>query len=378
MIYVDNAATTRLCDAALQAMLPLLQEGYGNPSSLHRLGQEANRTLYQSRAAMARCLGCTPRELTFTSGGTESNNMALRSAAEWGRRNGRLHILSTAFEHHAVLRVLDRLAQEGFEVERLSPNAQHNISVEQVSAALRPDTCLVTAMFANNEVGSLLPIAELGALCRERGVLLHTDAVQVVGHLPLDLGTLGVDYLSLSAHKLHGPKGVGALYVRRGAPLSSLLLGGGQERGLRAGTENLPAIAGMSAALVQACDGMGENLRHVTALRSRLREGLSTLEGVHFNGDEAHHLPGLLSLCIDGVESESLLLLLDQKGICAGGGAACSAGSLEPSHVLLSLGRTPAQARSALRLSLSAGNTMDEVEQILRAIPPLVGRLRRS
>ncbi len=377
MIYADNAATTQPCEAALTAMLSVLQNQYGNPSSLHSLGQEASALLERARRNMANCLHCSPRELTFTSGGSEGANQVIRSAAQWGRKNGKTHILSTAFEHHAVLHTLEALEREGFAITLLQPNEKHNITAEQVEAALRPDTCLVSAMFANNEIGSVLPIAELGALCRRRGVLLHTDAVQAVGHIPVDVQALQVDYLTLSAHKFHGPKGIGALYCRRGAPLSPLLLGGAQERGQRAGTENLPAIAGMAAALEESCRNMEENLRHVTSLRTRLETGLRLLPGVTLNGDPTHRHPGIVNAVMEGLSSEALVLLLDQRGICASAGAACAAGSLEPSHVLLALGYSRQAAGGGVRLSLGAGNTEEEVEEILSALSAVVERLRR-
>ncbi|MCD8144911.1 MAG: cysteine desulfurase [Oscillospiraceae bacterium] len=376
MIYADNAATTRPSEAAIQAMLPCFRTNYGNPSSLHGLGQSAGESLFAARETIARCLNCQSREITFTSGGSEADNQAIRSAAAWGAKNGKRHILSTAFEHHAVLRPLEELAQRGFEVELLDVSRGHTVTAAQVEAALRPDTCLVSVTYANNEIGSIQPIGEIGAVCRQRGVLFHTDAVQAVGHLPIDVQAENIDYLSLSAHKFHGPKGIGALYCRQGAPLSSLILGGAQERGRRAGTENLPAIAGMATALDECCAHLEENRRKVSALRDRLIQGLCRIPHSALNGDPENRLPGNVSLCFEGVESESLLILLDQRGICAGAGAACASGSLEPSHVLLAIGRPMAVAHGALRLSLSEYNTSEEVDEILRVVPEVVERLR--
>ena len=376
MIYADNAATTQLSEAALCAMLPFFREQYGNPSSLHSPGQTAAEALFRAREAIARCLNCSPREIFFTSCGTESDNQALRTAAAWGAAHGKRHIISTAFEHHAVLRTLEALEQEGFQVELLDVSRGHNITAAQVEAAIRPDTCLVSAMFANNEIGSVLPVAGIGAVCRRNGVLFHTDAVQAAGQLPIDVQAQCIDLLSLSAHKFHGPKGIGALYCRRDLSPAGLILGGAQERGRRAGTENVPAIVGMAAALTESCDHMEENRLHVTALRDQLIDGLSRIPHCVLNGDPLHRLPGNVSFCFEGVEGEALLLLLDQRGIAAGSGSACASGSLEPSHVLLAVGRPRAIAHSSLRLSLSHTNTQDDADGMLRAVPEIVAKLR--
>lgn len=378
MIYVDNAATTKPCEAAVKAMLPYLTEAYGNPSSLHALGQAAGEALTRSRQNLARCLNCSPREIIFTSGGSEADNQAIRSAAAWGAKNGKRHIISTAFEHHAVLHTLEDLEKQGFQVDLLEVAEFQNVTAAQVEAAIRPDTCLVTAMYANNEIGSVLPVGEIGRICREKGVWFHTDAVQAVGHLPIDVQAQSIDYLSLSAHKFHGPKGIGALYCRRSAPLDSLILGGAQERGRRAGTENIPGIVGMAAALQEACSNLEEKADRVSALRDRLIEGLSEIPHSCLNGDREHRLPGNVNFCFEGVEGESLLLLLDQKGICASSGSACASGSLDPSHVLLAIGRPRAVAHGSLRLSLSEYNTSEEIDQLLRDIPEVIERLRTT
>lgn len=378
MIYADNAATTQLSRKALEAMLPYLQESYGNPSSLHAYGQAASEALTRSRESIAQCLNCSPREITFTSGGTEADNQALRSAAAWGAEIGKKHIISTAFEHHAVLRTLEALEKEGFQVELLDVSRGHTVSAGQVEAAIRPDTCLVSVMYANNEIGSVLPITEIGKICRERGILFHTDAVQAAGHLPIDVQAQNIDLLSLSAHKFHGPKGVGALYCRRGIPLTSLILGGAQERGRRAGTENLPGIVGMAAALEESCLNMEDSSRKVAELRDRLIQGLSVIPHSALNGDPVHRLPGNVNFCFEGVEGESLLLLLDQRGIAASSGSACASGSLEPSHVLLAIGRPRSVAHGSLRLSLSEYNTQEEIDEILQAVPEVVDILRKK
>ena len=375
-IYADNAATTRMSRTALDAMLPCLEELYGNPSSLHSVGQRAAEALADARHTVADCLGCTPQEIIFTSGGSEADNQALLSAARFGARKGKRHILSTAFEHHAVLHSLKRLEQEGFEVELLPVGATGTVTAAQVAAAIREDTCLVSVMYANNEIGSVLPIAEIGALCRERGILFHTDAVQAAGHLPIDVRAQSIDLLSLSAHKFHGPKGVGALYVRRGVPLTSLIEGGAQERGKRAGTENVPAIVGMAAALREACGHVAENAARVTTLRDRLIAGLSQIPHSALNGDPTNRLPGNVSFCFEGIEGESLLLLLDAEGICASSGSACTSGSLDPSHVLLAIGRPHEVAHGSLRLSLSEENTAEEIDRILDTVPRVVAYLR--
>ena len=368
-VYADNAATTKMSQTAIHAMLPYMERVYGNPSSLHSVGQEAAEALQSARETIAQCLGASPNEITFTSGGSEADNQALLSAAWLGLRKGKKHIISTAFEHHAILHTLKKLEKEGFEVQLLDVGPLGNITAQQVADAIRPDTCLVTTMYANNEIGSILPIAEIGAVCREKGVLFHTDAVQAAGHLPIDM-------LSLSAHKFHGPKGIGVLYARRGVPLTSLIEGGAQERGKRAGTENIPAIMGMAAALKEACEHMEANAAHVTHLRDRLIEGLSQIPHSALNGDPVNRLPGNVSFCFEGIEGESLLLLLDSKGICASSGSACTSGSLDPSHVLLAIGRPHEVAHGSLRLSLSEWNTDEEIDHILAEVPWVVEYLR--
>ena len=377
-VYADNAATTRMSRAAIDAMLPYMETIYGNPSSLHSIGQQAAAALLSARERIARCLNAAPREIYFTSGGSEADNQALLSAARLGERKGKKHILSTAFEHHAVLHMLQRLENEGFEVELLPVGPIGTVTAQQVKNALREDTCLVTVMYANNEIGSILPVGEIGAVCREAGVPFHTDAVQAAGHIPIDVKAQNIDMLSLSAHKFHGPKGIGLLYARQGVPLTSLIEGGAQERGKRAGTENLPAIMGMAAALEDACAHMDETAKTVSALRDRLIRGLSQIPHSALNGDPVNRLPGNVSFCFEGVEGESLLLLLDAKGICASSGSACTSGSLDPSHVLLAIGRTRELARGSLRLSLCAQNTDEDVDRILEAVPETVQYLRGS
>ena len=375
-IYTDNAATTKMSDTALAAMLPCLQDNYGNPSSLHSVGQRAAEALQSARETVARCLGCDPKEIIFTSGGSEADNQAIISAARWGALKGKKHIISTAFEHHAVLHTLKKLEKEGFEVELLPVGTTGTITPEQVAAAIRPDTALVTIMYANNEIGSILPIAEIGAVCREKGVIFHTDAVQAAGHLHIDVKAQNIDMLSLSGHKFHGPKGSGVLYARKGIPLVNVIEGGAQERGKRAGTENLPAIVGMAAALQEACDHIDENAAKVSALRDKLISGLSKVPHSALNGDPMHRLPGNVNFCFEGIEGESLLLLLDAKGICASSGSACTSGSLDPSHVLLAIGRPHEVAHGSLRLSLCEWNTEEEVDIILREVPRIVEYLR--
>ncbi len=375
-IYTDNAATTKMSDTALAAMLPCLQDNYGNPSSLHSVGQRAAEALQGARETVARCLGCDPKEIIFTSGGSEADNQAIISAARWGALKGKKHIISTAFEHHAVLHTLKKLEKEGFDVELLPVGTTGTITPEQVAAAIRPDTALVTIMYANNEIGSILPIAEIGAVCREKGVIFHTDAVQAAGHLPIDVKAQNIDMLSLSGHKFHGPKGSGVLYARKGIPLVNIIEGGAQERGKRAGTENLPAIVGMAAALQEACDHIDENAAKVSALRDKLISGLSKIPHSALNGDPVHRLPGNVNFCFEGIEGESLLLLLDAKGICASSGSACTSGSLDPSHVLLAIGRPHEVAHGSLRLSLCEWNTEEEVDIILREVPRIVEYLR--
>ena len=375
-VYADNAATTKMSQTAINAMLPYMERIYGNPSSLHSVGQEAAEALQSARETIAKCLNASPNEITFTSGGSEADNQALLSAAWLGLRKGKKHIISTTFEHHAILRTLKKLEKEGFEVQLLDVGPLGNITAQQVADAIREDTCLVTTMYANNEIGSILPIAEIGAVCKEKGVLFHTDAVQAAGHLPIDVKAQNIDMLSLSAHKFHGPKGVGVLYARRGVPLTSLIEGGAQERGKRAGTENIPGIMGMAAALQDACEHMEANAVHVSHLRDRLIEGLSQIPHSALNGDPVNRLPGNVSFCFEGIEGESLLLLLDSKGICASSGSACTSGSLDPSHVLLAIGRPHEVAHGSLRLSLSEWNTDEEIDHILAEVPWVVEYLR--
>lgn len=375
-IYADNAATTKMSRVAIDTMLPYMDRIYGNPSSLHSVGQRANEALCDARERIAKRLGCTPREITFTSGGSEADNQAILSAAAIGEKKGKKHIISTAFEHHAVLHTLEKLKKQGFEIELLDVHRKGNITAEEVKAAIRPDTCLVTVMYANNEIGSILPIAEIGKICRDAGVIFHTDAVQAAGHLPIDVAKQNIDMLSLSAHKFHGPKGIGVLYCRRCIPLISLIEGGAQERGKRAGTENLPAIMGMAAALDDACEHMEENAAKVSALRDRLIAGLSKIPHSVLNGDPVNRLPGNVHFCFEGIEGESLLLLLDAKGICASSGSACTSGSLDPSHVLLAIGHPHEIAHGSLRLSLCETNTDADVDDMLREIPAVVDYLR--
>ena len=375
-VYADNAATTKMSRVAMDAMVPYLESVYGNPSSLHSLGQEAKEALESARERIAKCLGCEPREIVFTSGGSEADNQAILSAARLGARKNKRHIISTAFEHHAVLHTLQKLEKEGFEVELLDVKEHHNITADQVRAAIRPDTCLVTCMYANNEIGSVLPIAQIGAVCKEAGVPFHTDAVQAVGHLPIHVKEQNIDLLSLSAHKFHGPKGIGALYARKGFPLANVIEGGAQERGKRAGTENLAAIVSMAAALEDACAHLQENMTKVTALRDKLIAGLSEIPHCALNGDPVNRLPGNVSFCFEGIEGESLLLLLDAMGVCASSGSACTSGSLDPSHVLLAIGRVHDVAHGSLRLSLCEYNTEEEVDHILTCVPRVVQTLR--
>ena len=376
-VYADNAATTAMSQTAIQAMLPYFDKVFGNPSSLHSVGQVAKEALDEARKTVADCLGCEPREIIFTSGGSEADNQAIISAARYGARRDKKHIISTAFEHHAVLHTLQKLEKEGFEVTYLDVNnANHNISAQQVKDAIREDTCLVTVMYANNEIGSVLPIAEIGAICKEAGVLFHTDAVQAVGHIKINVKEQNIDMLSLSAHKFHGPKGVGALYVRKGFPLVNVIEGGAQERGKRAGTENIAGICGMAAAMKDACDHIDENMPRVAAMRDKLIEGLSKIPHCALNGDPVNRLPNNVSFCFEGIEGESLLLYLDANGICASSGSACTSGSLDPSHVLLAIGRVHDVAHGSLRLSLSDYNTMEEMDHILTVVPQIVQLLR--
>ena len=375
-VYADNAATTKISDAALAAMMPYYKEIYGNPSSLHSVGQEAKEHLEDARARVAKCIGCEAREIYFTSGGSEADNQAIRSAAMLGARKGKRHIISTAFEHHAVLHTLQRLEKEGFEVTYLDVRNNHNITAQQVRDAIREDTCLVTVMYANNEIGSILPISEIGAVCKEAGVVFHTDAVQAVGHVAIDVKAQNIDMLSLSGHKFHGPRGVGALYCRRGLMLTNLIDGGAQERGKRAGTENLAAIMGMTVALEHAVANLETYTAHVSALRDKLIEGLSKIPHCDLNGDRVNRLPNNVSFCFEGIEGEALLLLLDMKGVAASSGSACTSGSLDPSHVLLAIGRIHDVAHGSLRLSLSEYTTEEEIDHILKVVPEVVQYLR--
>ena len=352
MIYADNAATTKLSGTALNAMLPYLREAYGNPSSLYSLGQQAAEALAEARQTVADCLHCRPEEIYFTSGGSEADNQAILSAARRGKARGKTHIISTSFEHHAVLHTLQKLEKEGFTVTLLDVHETGRVTPQQVAEAITDDTCLVTIMYANNEIGTIQPIADIGRLCRERNVLFHTDAVQAAGHLEIDVGRENIDMLSLSGHKFHGPKGVGALYVRKGIPLTPLIEGGAQERRKRAGTENVAGIVGMAAALKEACDHLPEHTAKVSALRDKLIAGLDAIPHGALNGDRNHRLPGNVSFCFEGIEGESMLLLLDDRGICASSGSACTSGSLDPSHVLLAIGRPHEVAHGSLRLSL--------------------------
>ena len=375
-VYADNAATTKMSPAAIETMTWAMENVYGNPSSLHTVGQKANEALQNARATCARLLNCDPKEIYFTSGGSEADNQAIRSAALMGAKKGKKHIISTAFEHHAVLHTLKKLEKEGFEVQLLDVGPLGTVTAQQVADAIREDTCLVTIMYANNEIGSVLPIAEIGAVCKEKGVLFHTDAVQAAGHLHIDVQAEHIDMLSLSAHKFHGPKGVGLLYARRGIILTNLIEGGAQERGKRAGTENVPGIMAMATAFEEACAHIDENAKKVGALRDKLIAGLSKIPHSALNGDPVNRLPGNVSFCFEGIEGESLLLLLDAEGICASSGSACTSGSLDPSHVLLAIGRVHDVAHGSLRLSLCEWNTEEEIDHILAAVPAVVERLR--
>lgn len=375
-IYADNAATTKMSKTAINAMLPYFDEVYGNPSSLHSVGQRANEALSNARERIAKILGCEAREITFTSGGSEADNQAIISAARLGEKKGRRHIISTAFEHHAVLHTLNRLEKEGFEVTLLDVHENGMITPEQVDSAIREDTSLVTVMYANNEIGSVQPIKEIGEVCRKHGVIFHTDAVQAAGHIHIDVREQNIDMLSLSAHKFHGPKGVGVLYSRKGIPLTSVIEGGAQEHGKRGGTENIPAVMGMAAALEEACAHIDQNTEKLTKMRDRLIEGLSEIPHSVLNGDRHSRLAGNVHFCFEGIEGESLLLLLDDKGICASSGSACTSGSLDPSHVLLAIGRPHEIAHGSLRLTLSEKNTDEEVEYIIKSVKEVVEYLR--
>lgn len=376
-IYADNAATTKMSDIAVKAMLPYLQEIYANASSVHLLGQRSAAALFGARQQVAPVLNCAPKEVFFTSGGSEADNQALISAAALGKKQGKCHIISTAMEHHAILHTLEALQAEGFTVTLLRPQADGIVTTTQVAEAITDDTCLVSVMYANNETGAIQPIREIGALCRKRGVLFHTDAVQAAGHLAIDVQRDNIDMLSLSAHKFHGPKGIGLLFAKSNIQLTSLIRGGGQERGKRAGTENLPDIIGLAAALKDAQENMQQNTAYITGLRDALRNGLDQIDGTSFNGSREHCLPGTVNYSFQGINGEALLSLLSNEGICCSSGSACSAGSLEPSHVLLALGLSHETAQSALRFSLCEYNTMDEVHTIITKVTEAVNRLRR-
>lgn len=375
-VYADNAATTKMSETAIKAMDDAIQNYWGNPSSLHSIGQSAAEALQKAREDIAEVLGCTAREIYFTSGGSEADNQAIISAARIGAKKGKKHIISTAFEHHAVLHTLKKLEKEGFEVELLDVSKNANITPEQVKNAIRDNTCLVTVMFANNEIGSILPIAEIGAICREKGILFHTDAVQAAGHLHINVAEQNIDMLSLSAHKFHGPKGIGVLYAKKGIPLTVLIEGGAQERGKRAGTENLPAIISMAAALKEADANLDVNAARMSRLRDKLIDGLSKIEHSALNGMRENRLPGNVNFIFEGIEGESLLLLLDDRGICTSSGSACTSGSLDPSHVLLAIGRLHEIAHGSLRLSLSEWTTEEEIDYMLEQIPVVVKYLR--
>lgn len=375
-VYADNAATTQMSDSVLKAMMPLLTDIYGNPSSLHSVGQIAKEHLEAARETVAECIGADPKEIYFTSGGSEADNQAIRSAAYIGARKGKKHIISSKFEHHAVLHTLDALKKEGFTVTLLDVYSNGIVKPEDVANAITDETCLVTIMTANNEIGTIQPIAEIGKICKEKGVLFHTDAVQAVGHIPVNVKDMNCDMLSVSAHKFHGPKGVGFLYARKGILLTNIIYGGAQERNKRAGTENMASIVGMATAIKDATDHLQENAEKVTAMRNRLIDGLKGIERSRINGDLEHHLPGTLNMCFEGIEGESLLLLLDAKGICASSGSACTSGSLDPSHVLLSIGVPVEIAHGSLRLSISEYNTMEQMDHIVKSVPKVVSYLR--
>jgi len=376
-VYADNAATTAMSKTAVEAMLPAMHELYGNPSSLHQKGREANRILMAARETVAQCLGAQAREIYFCGCGTEADNWAINEGARLGAAQGKKHIISDVIEHHAVLHTLAKLEKQGFEVTYLPVHEEGIVRLEELKAAIRPDTCLVTIMFSNNEIGTLQPIREIGAICREKGILFHTDAVQAVGHMPINVDDDNIDMLSLSGHKFHAPKGVGALYVRKGIKLKNFIEGGGQERGKRGGTEAIPAILAMAAAMKESCDHLEESMAKVTAMRDKLIEGLSKIPYSRCNGDNSRKAPGVVSFCFEGIEGESLLLRLDMAGICASSGSACTSGSLDPSHVLLSLGLPHEIAHGSLRLSLCEYNTMEEVDYILEVVPKVVKTLRQ-
>ena len=376
-VYADNAATTQMSQVVIEKMTDAMKKVWGNPSSLHTVGQEAKVILEDAREQIAAALGAEPREITFTSGGSEADNQAILSAVALGEAKGKKHIVSTKFEHHAVLHTLQKLEKKGYEVTYLDVHQNGIVTPEDVAAAIRPDTALVTIMFANNEIGTLQPIREIGAVCREKGVLFHTDAVQAVGHVPINVKEDNIDLLSLSAHKFHGPKGVGVLYARRGIRLSSLIEGGAQERGKRAGTENIPAIVGMAEALNEAVSHLDANTAKVTAMREKLIRGIKRIPYAHLNGDRTHRVPGIVNFCFEGIEGESLLLLLDAKGIACSSGSACTSGSLDPSHVLLALGLPHEVAHGSMRLSIDETNTDEQIDHILKSVPEVVAYLRR-
>ena len=376
-VYADNAATTSVSKTALDAMLPYLTEYYGNPSSLYAFAQKATEAVAEARATVAACLGAaSPREIYFTSGGSEADNQAIMSAARLGARKGKKHLISTKFEHHAVLHTLKRLEKEGYEVTLLDVHEDGVVRLEDVAAAIREDTCLVTIMFANNEIGTVQPITEIGALCREKGIPFHTDAVQAAGHMPIDVEKMNIDMLSISGHKFHAPKGVGALYCRKNIPLFNLIEGGAQERGKRAGTENVAGIVAMAAALKESVDNMEADSKKMIAMRDKLFAELSKIPHSKINGSLEHHVPGTVNMCFEGIEGESLLLMLDAKGICASSGSACTSGSLGPSHVLLALGLPHEVAHGSLRLSIGEYNTMEEIDHICQVVPQVVEYLR--
>lgn len=376
LVYADNAATTKISDTALNAMMPMFANVYGNPSSLHSIGQKAKEYLEDARAKVAKCINAEPSTIYFTSGGSEADNQALRSAAYMGKRKGKNHIISSKFEHHAILHTLKALEKEGFEVTLLDVYSDGIVKPEDVKNAITDKTCLVTIMTANNEIGTIQPIKEIGAICHEKGVLFHTDAVQAVGHIPVDVKEMNIDMLSMSGHKFHGPKGVGALYARKGILLTNIIEGGAQERKKRAGTENMPGIVGMAAALVEATENLDKNMKYVTSLRNKLVDGLKDIEKSRINGNMEHHLPGTLNMCFEGIEGEGILLWLDQKGVEASSGSACTSGSLDPSHVLLAIGVPVEIAHGSLRLSISEFNTEEEIDHIIKVVPEVVTYLR--
>ena len=375
-VYADNAATTSVSKTALDAMLPFLTENYGNPSSLYAFGQKAAEALQEARETVAQCINADPREIYFTSGGSEADNQAILSAAKLGARKGKKHLISTKFEHHAVLHTLAKLEKEGYEVTLLDVHSDGVVRLEDVEAAIRPDTALVTVMFANNEIGTVQPIAEIGALCRAKGIPFHTDAVQAAGHMPIDVKAMNIDMLAMSGHKFHAPKGVGVLYARRGMVLTNVIEGGAQERGKRAGTENVAGIAALAAALKESCDHMEENTAKIVPMRDKLFAELSKIPHSKINGSLEHHVPGTVNMCFEGIEGESLLLMLDDEGICASSGSACTSGSLDPSHVLLSIGLPHEVAHGSLRLSIGEYNTMEQIDHIIETVPKVVAYLR--